>query len=92
MPTPIVELEDEFTVGVVDVVDVRKAKSICVPVDVDGQGITDPSTAFTCYSTKPEKNVDLAIEVTNPFGDDQPMVITNGNTVCVPSSFVFVEP
>ena len=39
VPTPTIELEDEFTVGIVDVVDVRKAKSLCVPVDVDCHGI-----------------------------------------------------
>jgi hypothetical protein len=45
------------TVGEDKTFEIKKPKHLCVPVDKNGEGITDPDTSYVSYQIKQSKNV-----------------------------------
>ena len=62
-------VEDQFGTRTVNV---RRPTRLCVPVDKDGSGITDPSASLMCYrvSGRPRIN-DTHVFTSNQFGTDE---------------------
>ena len=84
-----VELSDQF-----ETTDklVTKPKLVCNPVDKNGEGIVNSEVHLTCYEVKRPKGdpefEDRNVSVTNQFGEDQVLEVTNPKLLCVPSSKV----
>ena len=87
-PNPIVNLEDQFFVD--EDVEVKKAKTICAPVDKNGEGVTNTETHLVCYDIKPKtKNAKVDVLVTNQFGE-QELEVKKSELLCVPSTKVVI--
>jgi hypothetical protein len=75
----------------------KKAKSLCNPVDKNGEGILDPATHLTCYDVKPRKHgsaprrLNLDVLVSNQFDAEQRFGVKKPRTVCVPSQKQLVD-
>ncbi len=78
-----VSLEDQF--GSDPDVRVKKAKTICVPVDKNGEGINNPDLHLVCYKVKSELKPKKDVLVTNQFGE-QILEVKKPDLLCVPSS------
>ena len=88
LPRQNVTLSDQF---LSDEVEVRKAKSLCVPVDKNGEGITDPVYHLTCYDIKKQRDAGYDVVVSNQFGE-QELSVEKGRTLCVPSLKEVIGP
>ncbi len=67
-------------------IDVRKPRQVCVPVDKDGSGITDPDTFVCCYQIKAIKPPpSTLVEVFDQFGELE-LELKTGKLVCQPCS------
>ena len=75
----------------------RRPKSVCAPVDKNGEGIFDAATHLTCYDfdtldlPRPA-GLNQRLRVSNQFGEDQLFDVTKPKTVCVPSTVEIVAP
>ena len=89
-----VTLSDQFgdSIGLV-----KKPKSLCAPVDKNGEGIRNAEVHLTCYEIKKVKGeprlrpLDVEVVVNNQFGDEQFLNVKKAKTVCVPSQKEHVE-
>jgi len=62
--------------------------TLCVPVDKNGEGITDSDTHLVCYEVQGERGerpVNVEVLVTNQFGE-QTLRVQRPNVLCVPST------
>lgn len=89
LPKRYVSLKDQFRSD--DRVRVGKAASLCVPVDKNGEGISDPDTHLTCYKIKPDKRTKLDVVIENQFGE-QTLRVDNSKMLCVPSKKKVIGP
>ena len=80
-PGPVM-LEDQFNSGSAWV---HKAKSLCVPVDKNGEGIEDADSHLTCYELEPRESARVDVLVENQFGM-QELRVRRSKTLCVPST------
>jgi hypothetical protein len=78
----VVSLVDQFTAE--DVV-VKKAREICVPVDKNGEGITNPDNHLVCYDVFSKERVEKDVLVKNQFGEQKLRVKWKVKRLCVPS-------
>jgi hypothetical protein len=84
-----VSLEDQFRSD--PAVEVKRAVSICAPVDKDGEGIVDPDTHLVCYMIGRSGALHIDATVSNQFGNDQELTVLNERTLCVPSSKEIID-
>ena len=77
-----IHVTDQFDARTVNV---RRPSRLCIPVDKDGGGITDPGANLMCYrvSGKPRLN-DTHVFTTNQFGADE-YTVGVVRELCVPS-------
>jgi S-formylglutathione hydrolase FrmB len=65
---------------------VLRPEALCVPVDKNGEGITNPGTDLVCYRFSPRRPLSRPdVGVRNQFGPDRLAVAAPG-TLCVPSA------
>jgi hypothetical protein len=89
-----VTLSDQFgdSIGLV-----KKPKSLCTPVDKNGEGIRNAEAHLTCYEIKQAEGepklrpLNVEVLVNNQFGDEQFLTVKKAKTVCVPSQKEHVE-
>jgi hypothetical protein len=72
-------------------------KSLCTPVDKNGEGVFDAGTHLTCYDFDdlPEprpSELNSRQQVSNQFGKNQHYDVTTPKTLCVPSTVEIVVP
>ncbi len=78
----VADLEDDFAENAG--VKVGKAKLLCAPVDINGEGGSDPETYLTCYEIKTSLPRAQEVDVANQFGA-QTLLIKDAKLLCVPS-------
>lgn len=83
LPDEIVSLKDQF--GAQSNVRVKKTKTLCAPVDKNGEGIGNAETHLTCYDISPRTDPKVDVVVANQFGD-QGLRVRRARTLCVPST------
>ena len=68
---------------------ITKPESVCTPADKNGEGMTDPTVALTCYRIKSvpgqTRFAPRDAAITNQFGNIT-VTATKARTLCVPSS------
>jgi cysteine-rich repeat protein len=64
---------------------VKAPERLCNPVDVDGAGITDPTTHLMCYDLAPEPGFVRRNVVSRDQFGDHALVVTRPNSLCVPA-------
>jgi hypothetical protein len=69
-----------------ELVDVKKLKFICTPVDKNGEGINSPGAHLACYQLKaPKFAVRPAVEVSTQFQTSH-FQIKKGKLLCLPAT------
>ena len=80
-----VTVADQYAAGSVVV---AKPDTVCTAADKNGEGVKDPTVAFTCYRTKPVPGqagfASRSATVTNQFGTAT-VTVMKPRTLCVPS-------
>ena len=77
-----VTVEDQFGTGVTDV---EKLSRLCVPVDKNGEGITDGAARLMCYKIKAGPRVNETVFISNQLGDDE-LRVKRARELCVPAA------
>jgi hypothetical protein len=75
-------LADAFTTGSVQV---KKLKSVCTPVDKDGEGILDPEIHMARYQIKESAKTEQTLVLRDQYGDHV-MSTIKADSLLVPSS------
>jgi uncharacterized membrane protein len=76
---------------------VKKPRSLCTPVDKNGEGVFGPEKHLTCYEVKPldgesaHRRLNLDVLVSNQFGEEQLFTVKRPKSVCVPSEMERVD-
>jgi hypothetical protein len=77
-----IDVVDQFGTRTVNV---RRPTRLCVPVDKDGSGITDPTTSLMCYRVSGKPRVNRThVFTTNQLGSDE-YDVGAVRELCVPS-------
>jgi hypothetical protein len=71
-------------------VDLKKLSRLCVPVDTNGKGITNPTRALTCYGVAPARGTPrfapvTGLHVQTRFGPER-LDTRKVDQLCVPST------
>jgi hypothetical protein len=83
-----VTFTDQFT-SVPKILDVKKVRSLCAPVNKNGEGISEPLPHLLCYRVKaalgqPPHVPQVDLGVSNQFGDER-VKTKKENQICIPS-------
>jgi hypothetical protein len=79
-----VETDDQMVTG--QLVDAKKLKFVCTPVDKNGEGINDPNAHLACYQLKaPKFAIRPTVEVSTQFQTSR-FEIKKGKLLCLPAS------
>jgi len=80
-----VETDDQLATN--ELVDVKKLKFVCTPVDKNGEGINTPSAHLACYQLKAPKFADPrpSVEVSTQFQVSR-FQLKKGKLLCLPAT------
>jgi hypothetical protein len=79
-----VETDDQFINN--QVVDAKKLKFVCTPVDKNGEGINDPNAHLACYQLKaPTFGVRPQVQLSTQFQSSL-FEVKKGKLICLPAS------
>ena len=84
-----VSLVDQFQARSTLVLD---PKLFCTPADKNGEGIDDPLTHLTCYSTSPIGQAPGLIPIVNQFIAGDQLDLLEADLLCAPSTKQLVPP